>query len=26
MDYARTTCKKWENDEATKGALEYNGL
>jgi len=26
IDYARTTCKKWENDETAKGALEYNGL
>lgn len=26
MDYAKNTCKEWEKDEATKGALEYNGL
>jgi len=26
IDYARNTCKKWKKEEATKGALEYNGL
>jgi hypothetical protein len=26
IDYAKDTCKKWKNDEAAKGALEYNGL
>jgi len=26
INYARNTCKKWKKDEATKGALEYNGL
>jgi len=26
INYAKNTCTQWEKDEATKGALEYNGL